>query len=70
MGDHSKSSINTMFNTGTVVGVNTNVYGSGFPEILSLHFLGGASGFKIYDIEKALLVAEKVCLRRNIKLVI
>ena len=32
MGDHSKSSINTMFNTGTVVGVNTNVYGSGFPR--------------------------------------
>ena len=69
MGDHSKSSINTMFNTGTVVGVNTNVFGSGFPRNFIPSFSwGGAKGFKVYDIEKALLVAEKVCNRRDIKI--
>lgn len=69
MGDHSKTSINTMFNTGTVVGVNTNVFGSGFPRNFIPSFSwGGAKGFKVYDIEKALLVAEKVCNRRDIKI--
>ena len=68
MGDHSKSSINTMFNTGTVVGVNTNIYGSGFPRNFVPSFSwGGASGFKIYDINKAFKVAEKVYFRRNVK---
>lgn len=32
MGDHSKCGINTMFNTGTVVGVSANIFGSGFPR--------------------------------------
>tara|TARA_B100001093_G_scaffold331603_1_gene316629 strand:+ start:38970 stop:40127 length:1158 start_codon:yes stop_codon:yes gene_type:complete len=68
MGDHSKTSINTMFNTGTVVGVNSNIYGSGFPRNFVPSFSwGGANGFKVFDIDKAFLVAEKVYLRRNIK---
>ena len=68
MGDHSKSSINTMFNTGTVVGVNSNIYGSGFPRNFIPSFSwGGASGFKVFDIDKAFSVAEKVYLRRSIK---
>ena len=68
MGDHSKSSINTMFNTGTVVGVNSNIYGSGFPRNFVPSFSwGGANGFKVFDLDKAFLVAEKVYLRRNIK---
>jgi len=67
MGDHSKTGINTMFNTGTVVGVNVNVFGSGFQRqfIPSFSWGGNTQGFKIYDIKKATEVAEKVYARRN-----
>ncbi len=69
MGDHSKSGINTMFNTGTVVGVNVNIYGGDFP----IHFVpsfswGGAEEFEDYRLEKALDVAAKVMIRRNVEL--
>ncbi len=69
MGDHSKSGINTMFNTGTVIGVNVNIFGGDFP----IHFVpsfswGGAEEFVDYNLEKALEVAEKVMARRNVKL--
>ena len=50
MGDHSKSGINTMFNTGTVVGVSCNVYGPGFPE--SYHSFMWNNFFKHIDIIK------------------
>ena len=47
MGDHSKSSINTMFNTGTVVGVSSNVFGAGFPRNFVPSFAwGGAAGYE------------------------
>jgi UDP-N-acetylglucosamine diphosphorylase/glucosamine-1-phosphate N-acetyltransferase len=67
MGDHSKCGINTMFNTGTVVGVNANIFGADFP----IHFIrsfswGGAEEFVDYKLEKALEVAERVMARRNI----
>lgn len=66
MGDHSKCGINTMFNTGTVVGVYTNIFGSGFPRNFIASFSwGGASGFTEYSINKALEVAEKVMERRG-----
>jgi len=66
MGDHSKCGINTMFNTGTVVGVNANIYGDGFPRNFIPSFSwGGAHGFKEYKLEKALEVADKVIKRRN-----
>ena len=69
MGDHSKCGINTMFNTGTVVGVSANIYGDGFPRNFIPSFSwGGSQGFKEYRIEKALEVAEKVMKRRDIKL--
>jgi len=69
MGDHSKCGINTMFNTGTVVGVNANIYGDGFPRNFIPSFSwGGAKGFKEYRVDKALEVAEKVMQRRHIKL--
>ena len=69
MGDHSKSGINTMFNTGTVVGVNANIFGSGFPEKYIPSFSwGGAAGFTEYRLEKALQVAERVMSRRDIPL--
>ncbi len=66
MGDHSKCGINTMFNTGTVVGVNANIYGSGFPGNFVPSFSwGGALGFKEYRINKAFEVNEEVFTRRN-----
>ncbi len=69
MGDHSKCAINTMFNTGTVVGVSANIYGSGFPRNFVPSFLwGGSGGYQVYKIEKALETAEIVMKRRNITL--
>ena len=66
MGDHSKSAINTMFNTGTVVGVCSNVFGSGFPRNFIPSFSwGGNKGFTDYKIEKVFEVNDKVMNRRN-----
>ena len=60
MGDHSKSGINTMFNTGTVVGVCANVFGGGFPQkFIPSYSWGGADGFDTFRIDKAYEVAEK-----------
>ena len=68
MGDHSKSAINTMFNTGTVVGVFANIFGSDFPRNFVPSFSwGGASGFKTYALKKANEVAEVVMARRDIE---
>lgn len=67
MGDHSKSGINTMFNTGTVVGVAANIFGSGFPRNFIPSFAwGGAQGFETFQIKKAFQVAEAMCARRNV----
>jgi UDP-N-acetylglucosamine diphosphorylase/glucosamine-1-phosphate N-acetyltransferase len=69
MGDHSKSGINTMFNTGTVVGVSSNVFGSGFPPKSIPSFAwGGAESITTYQIEKGLEVAKRVMARRKINL--
>ncbi|MGM0613397.1 MAG: putative sugar nucleotidyl transferase, partial [Bacteroidota bacterium] len=69
MGDHSKCGINTMFNTGTVVGVNANIFGEGFPRNFIPSFAwGGTKGFKVYKLNKALQVAETVMKRRDITL--
>jgi UDP-N-acetylglucosamine diphosphorylase/glucosamine-1-phosphate N-acetyltransferase len=66
MGDHSMSGINTMFNTGTVVGVNANVFGSGFQRNFIPSFSwGGTSGHSNYNLQKAMEVAELVYKRRN-----
>ena len=66
MGDHSKTAINTMFNTGTVVGVFANIFGSGFPRNFIPSFSwGGAHGFSTYQTRKAFEVAEKVMARRK-----
>ena len=67
MGDHSKCGINTMFNTGTVVGVGANIFGSGFPRNFIPSFSwGGSSGFIIHKLEKFFSTAEKVMKRRSI----
>jgi UDP-N-acetylglucosamine diphosphorylase / glucose-1-phosphate thymidylyltransferase / UDP-N-acetylgalactosamine diphosphorylase / glucosamine-1-phosphate N-acetyltransferase / galactosamine-1-phosphate N-acetyltransferase len=69
MGDHSKSGINTMFNTGTVVGVSSNVFGAGFPPKYVPSFSwGGAEGMVTYDIDKGLEVAKRVMERRKMQL--
>ena len=66
MGDHSKTAINTMFNTGTVVGVSSNIYGSNFPRNFVPSFSwGGASGFTTYQINKASKTASLVMKRKN-----
>lgn len=68
MGDHSKCGINTMFNTGTVVGVSANIFGSGFPRNFIPSFVwGGASGFTNYLTGKALATAKIVMNRRQIE---
>ena len=65
MGDHSKCGINTMFNTGTVVGVNANIFGSGFPRNFVPSFSwGGAAGFTTYKLKDAFEVAARVFERR------
>lgn len=67
MGDHSKCGINTMFNTGTVVGVSTNIFGSGFPRNFVPSFSwGGASGFTTYMTNKAFETAKIVMSRRHL----
>jgi UDP-N-acetylglucosamine diphosphorylase/glucosamine-1-phosphate N-acetyltransferase len=66
MGDHSKCAINTMFNSGTVVGVSANIYGAGFPRNFIPSFSwGGAGGYETFDLEKAYFTAERVMARRN-----
>ena len=69
MGDHSKSSINTMFNTGTVAGVGANIFGTGFPPKFIPDFSwGGAHGFEVFSLEKVNEVAQRVMERRGIEL--
>lgn len=69
MGDHSKSGINTMFNTGTVVGVSANIFGGGFPRtFIPSYSWGGAAGFSEYRFDKAMETAERVMMRRGIEL--
>lgn len=66
MGDHSKAGINTMFNTGTVVGVACNVFGSGFPRQFIPDFAwGGSSGFVTHKLDAALKTASLVMPRRG-----
>lgn len=66
MGDHSKCAINTMFNTGTVVGVNANIFGSGFQRNFIPSFTwGGTSTHSNYTVNKAIEVAEIVYKRRQ-----
>jgi UDP-N-acetylglucosamine diphosphorylase/glucosamine-1-phosphate N-acetyltransferase len=67
MGDHSKSGINTMFNTGTVVGVSCNIYGAGFQRNFIPSFSWGSpAGMKPYNLKKAVQVAEAVYTRRGL----
>ncbi|MEM6967697.1 MAG: GlmU family protein [Bacteroidota bacterium] len=67
MGDHSKAGINTMFNTGTVVGVSANVFGAGYPRNFIPSFTwGGPAGMTTYRTSKAFETAERMMARRKI----
>ncbi len=69
MGDHSKTGINTMLNTGTVVGVSCNIYGADFPPTFIPSFSwGGAERFEKFKTDKAIELAERVFSRRNYKM--
>lgn len=68
MGDHSKCSINTMFNTGTVVGVSANIFGDGFPRNFIPSFSwGGTAGYQVYQMKKVNEVAKVVMSRRGVE---
>ena len=67
MGDHSKCGINTMFNTGTVVGVSVNIFGSGFlRNFIPSYSWGGTAGFTIFQMNKVTEVATAVMQRKNV----
>jgi UDP-N-acetylglucosamine diphosphorylase/glucosamine-1-phosphate N-acetyltransferase len=67
LADHAKCGINTMFNTGTVVGVGANIFGAGFPRNFIPSFAwGGAQGFDTFVLNKFYKTAEAMCARRNI----
>ncbi|RPI65823.1 MAG: transferase, partial [Ignavibacteriales bacterium] len=66
MGDHSKTAINTMFNTGTIVGFSCNIFGAGFPaKYIPSFSWGGADSITTYDIHKSIETAKRVLSRRN-----
>lgn len=68
MGDHSKCGINTMFNTGTVVGVGANIFGDGFPRNFIPSFAwGGAAGFSTFVFPKFEETAKVVFTRRSLE---
>jgi len=67
MADHSKAGINTMFNTGTVVGVGSNIFGGGFPSTNIMSFSwGGSHGFEPYKPDKLFETADRVYQRRGL----
>ncbi len=69
MADHAKCAINTMFNTGTVVGVSANVFGAGFPRNFIADFSwGGSHGFEVYALEKMFETTRKVLERKDMEL--
>ncbi len=69
MGDHSKSAINSMFNTGTIAGFSCNLFGAGFPDKFIPSFSwGGKDNIEIYDVNKSIDTAKKVMKRRKINM--
>ena len=69
MGDHSKCGINTMFNTGTVVGVSANIFGAGFPDKFLPSFTwGGTAESEKFLLDKAVALAGTVMKRRGISM--
>lgn len=67
LGDYTKAGISTMFNTGTVAGVCSNIYGSGFQEkfIPGFTWGGKAEGYQPYRFDKAVEVIGATMSRRS-----
>lgn len=66
MGDHTKTAINTMFNTGTIVGFSCNIFGAGFPSKYIPSFSwGGADAVTTYDIQRSIETAKRAMIRRD-----
>ena len=68
MGDHSKTAIGTKINTGSTIGVSSNIFTSGFPDKFIPSFAWEGENREVYNFEKAIQVASKVMERRNIKI--
>jgi hypothetical protein len=69
MGDHSKCSINSMFNTATVVGVSCNIYGADFPpKFIPSFSWGGSDGFVKFKLNKAIEYSNNMMVRRGLTL--
>jgi hypothetical protein len=69
MGDHSKTGINTMLNSGTIIGSFCNIFGCGYqPKYIPSFTWGGDGNFEEYDLFKALVTAKKVISRRKLEL--
>jgi len=69
MGDYSKCGVNTMFNTGTVVGISSNIYGAGFPgNFIPSFSWGGAAGFETYWVDKSIETIGRTMMSRNLEL--
>ncbi len=67
MGDYSRCAINTSFNSGTVVGVGANIFGSGFPRNFVPSFvIGGPQGYRINGLKAMMNTGEKAMARRNV----
>jgi len=67
MGDHAKAGINTMFNTGSIVGMCANIFNGGFPPKFTPSFSwGGSNGLETFKLEKAFEAAQAMMERRNI----
>jgi UDP-N-acetylglucosamine diphosphorylase/glucosamine-1-phosphate N-acetyltransferase len=65
-GDHSKCAINSSFNTGTIAGVSSNIFGNGFPEKFIPSFCwGGSEGMTTYSIDRAIETANRMMGRRG-----
>lgn len=69
LGDHTKTSINTMLNTGTIAGIFANIFGGGFPSknIRSFSWNEAGKTSVKYDFEKAMETAKIVMSRRGLK---
>jgi len=69
MGDYSKCGISTMFNTGTLVGISSNIYGAGFPgNFIPSFSWGGAAGFETYWVDKSIETIAKAMMSQNLEL--
>lgn len=66
MGDHSKCGINTMFNTGTIVGAGCNIFGCGFqPKQIPAFAWGGNETWELHTFDKFIATAQRVMERRG-----